>query len=501
MKNATCLPIRLLLCFLLLSHISNAQTWTAGTVAAYQQWALWGTDASNVWMSGNGGTLHKWNGTQWVDQSISGITGQRLGLWGSSNSNVYSVGGTTGQQIARFNGTSWSIVTDANTAWGSGSARSVWGSSASDVWVTGGTGRALRYNGTSWTMTSSGLSGTLSGQAIWGLDASNVWLGGSTGGNGTGIIYKWNPSNSTWVAQTSTGFTAIKAIWGSSATDVWAVGGDGVSTGGKIYHFDGTTWTDVTPAAAMGSLNGIWGQNASNIWVVGDGGTVRKWNGTTWEAQTVTPENRLTAVFGGGSSSNMWIAADATSNNIYSSSQPLPLKLISFRAKATEQQITLHWSTTEESNTDKFEIEVANDDLVFRKIDITPTTGNGLQVINAYRYEFKNPEKGLNYYFRLKMIDLDQTFAYSTKVHARIKGESNDFFYPNPAANQLYLSGQESSKLARLEFIDVTGKRRLSYHENLNNTISLNPLPSGHYLVKMIGQDGAVRTKKLVIEK
>lgn len=479
----------------------SAQIWTKTTPAASSLWAVWGLDANNVWASGNSGTLSKWNGTSWSSFSIDAITGQRFGLWGSSTSNIYSVGGTTGQQIANFNGTSWSLISSAITTWGTGSARSVWGSSATDVWIVGGAGRALRYNGTSWGFQSTGLPNTLSGAVVWGLNATNVWIGGSVGAASTGTIYKWNAGTSTWVQEISD-IRTIRSIWGATSTDIWAVGGDGPATGGRIYHSNGTTWTDVTPAGSLPTLYGVWGQNATNIWAIGDGGTILKWDGTSWEAQSSGSTSDLRSIFGAGSSTNLWTVAEAASNNALTSAQtPLPLSLISFSAQTLEKQILLKWSTVQEKQTDKFEIESASSDLKFHTLTSLQTTGNDLNKQNEYSYKFTEAETGKDYYFRLKMIDLDGKFAYSRIIKANVKSEEHSFFYPNPASEKIQLNAGEIQNSSKLEILDANGNLVISRKNDLKESIDIRPLSAGNYFIRLFKKDGTQTSKLLSVQR
>ncbi len=481
----------------------KAQTWTKSSPTNQSVWKVWGTDAQNVWISGNSGVIQKWNGTSWTNQSVGTITGQRYGLWGTSNTNIYSVGGSTGQQIAQYNGTSWSIVSAAVTAWGSGTARSVWGTSENNVFVTGGSGRVLKYNGSSWAMQSAGLDAAFSGQTIWGLDASNIWVVGATGGDNTGIIYKWNIGSSSWAAQTS-GINVVRSIWGASASDVWAVGGDAAKTGGKIYRFNGTTWSDVTPSGELlPMLFSIWGEDKNNIWAVGDLGIILFWDGTEWKKQTSNTTQRLYSVNGAGSSSSLWVTAEASSDNVLSSSQPvtpLPLNLVSFKADALENHIALRWSTSQEINTDRIEVEVATENLQFRSFSSAPTKGNDKIGSNHYSAVFFEAEVNQTYYFRLKMIDADGSFAYSKIITAERYG-AGTFVYPNPASDYLYLPADYTNKLNNIQIFHLSGHLVLSKHNGFKERISIKSLPSGEYLIKLNKKDGSSSSRRFFIRK
>ena len=52
---------------------------------------MWGSDATNVWAVGDGGTILKWNGGAWSPQ-ISGTAQFLYGVWGGDATNVWAVG-------------------------------------------------------------------------------------------------------------------------------------------------------------------------------------------------------------------------------------------------------------------------------------------------------------------------------------------------------------------------------------------------------------------------
>src|ERR1700738_3823212 len=79
-------------------------------------------------------------------------------VWGSSASDVWSVGGSAGAGgTLHYNGTAWSIVPSGTTQ----TLYNVWGTSASDVWAVGGSSAAtvMHYNGTAWSTALAGPTG------------------------------------------------------------------------------------------------------------------------------------------------------------------------------------------------------------------------------------------------------------------------------------------------------------------------------------------------------
>ena len=102
------------------------------------------------------------------------------GIWGSSASDVWAVGGASNYGvILHYTGTSWTTSWSSvplGTSWFVGA---VWGTSPSDVWAVGATasgGGSVHYDGTAWTVVPTGTTETLYG--VWGTSTSDVWAVG-----------------------------------------------------------------------------------------------------------------------------------------------------------------------------------------------------------------------------------------------------------------------------------------------------------------------------------
>ena len=143
---------------------------------------------------------------------------------------------------------------------------------------------------------------------------------------------------------------------------------------------------------------------------------------------------------------------------------PLPVELISFTAKKKDNKdVVAEWKTAFEQNTSHFELEVAkgNSDYQngrFVKIGEVTSPGNS----NAERsYSYTDTEAGKTgvRYYRLKIVDRDNTFVYSP---ARPVIFSNDIqwqVYPNPSVgiyNFIYQANQNET--VSIKVYDVNGK-------------------------------------------
>jgi len=102
-------------------------------------------------------------------------------------------------------------------------------------------------------------------------------------------------------------------------------------------------------------------------------------------------------------------------DNVYFSSQStLPVRFIDFNGRLDNNQAVLNWSTTNEINNKGYNVERSQDGVKFDAVAFVPGKGPGAQV-NKYTYSDPKLLSGANYY-RLKQIDLDGNFAYSSAI-------------------------------------------------------------------------------------
>jgi hypothetical protein len=115
---------------------------------------------------------------------------------------------------------------------------------------------------------------------------------------------------------------------------------------------------------------------------------------------------------------------------------PLPVVFSEFKAYQKEHSVALTWRIVTEENAWKYEVEKSADARVFKKIgEVIATGGNG--IIN-YGFTDESPLQG-NTYYRLKALDLDQTFTYTRIVRVSTDvATSGGNFYPNPVTGKSF---------------------------------------------------------------
>ena len=181
----------------------------------------------------------------------------------------------------------------------------------------------------------------------------------------------------------------------------------------------------------------------------------------------------------------------------------LPIKLNSFAVTGQGNSNLLTWLTSEEINLRNFEIQRSYDGANFATIgSVNAATGSGA---NSYQYRDDNFLDGYVYY-RLKMLDKDDKFAYSfiVRIYTGTKTNSDLTISPDPFKNQFLFGAvfTEAGKIT-IRIIDSKGavvkivKSQVNIGFNSLQIDKLDNLSNGVYYLELI-QDESVRRTKLI---
>ena len=200
-------------------------------------------------------------------------------------------------------------------------------------------------------------------------------------------------------------------------------------------------------------------------------------------------------------SSNSTVYVD---NVFFWANTVLPINLTSLTATKDGNKGLLNWSTSTETNNYGFEVERSNDAKTWNRISFVKGNGNS-NVQSNYNFLDENLFKGTNYY-RLKQIDFDGKFNYTSVVSIRFADKDNlsVSFYPNPTKGKIVvLSESTISERASLNIFDLNGKLMKSITltaqmANSNISVDVSDLSKGLYLISL-NNNGAIKTSKLLI--
>ena len=200
-----------------------------------------------------------------------------------------------------------------------------------------------------------------------------------------------------------------------------------------------------------------------------------------------------------GGNANASVTTDATAGAcvVYTyATGALPVKLASFTAKAEGQKANLNWATTEESNSDRFDVERSLDGKKWKTVGSVAAKGESVTNV-PYSFADNTPVNGTNLY-RLKMIDLDGSFAYSRINNVRFEGLPSISIYPNPVANQLSVSNLNTDEIAKIQIFNSNGNV-VKETVKVSEPIDVTKIAGGIYSVRIIYTNGFADNRKVVI--
>ena len=183
---------------------------------------------------------------------------------------------------------------------------------------------------------------------------------------------------------------------------------------------------------------------------------------------------------------------------------PLPVNWLSFTAqKNNKKQVNLQWSTANETKNHYYTIERSADGVSFSSIGKL-AGGNNLSMLQQYYFNDLKPYTGINFY-RLKQVDLDGQFSYSSVVKVTLDKTSQTWtIYPNPAHNQSTIRLLDNMKNINIGLTDASGK--IVYRTYLPSgkvgeqiKLPLQNLAKGIYILK-IETETESRSDKIIVQ-
>jgi hypothetical protein len=177
----------------------------------------------------------------------------------------------------------------------------------------------------------------------------------------------------------------------------------------------------------------------------------------------------------------------------------LPVLLTGFNAELAGTAVNITWMTEQETNSNDFEIERSVDGVKWELIGTVAAKGNS-STISDYTFTDNAPVNGINYY-RLKMVNLDNSFNYSGIKIVRTTSVNKISFFPNPAQTVVNVSLVQSENQSTIQLLNISGQLLAEQKGNGGTTVSLNvqQYPRGMYVIRVVNTDGTSASDKIVI--
>lgn len=250
---------------------------------------------------------------------------------------------------------------------------------------------------------------------------------------------------------------------------------------------------DITPAADNGAVH------------YGDGQSIAHGEGATYLGTTTADANGLftTTVTGTGFTTNTLFTGTATFSGNTGEFGPsisnqiiLPVTLLAFNVSSVQAGVLLQWATASEQHNKGFEIERSTDAVNWKKIGFHASkAGNGNSVLQLkYSYTDHQPAAGTNYY-RLKQVDDDGQYEYSTIQLIKFNAVNPVIIYPNPAKDNISIRGLSGNETVQI--YDVAGRKVKQIINRVTQLhIGITDLSEGVFHVLILSADGNTSSQR-----
>jgi hypothetical protein len=203
---------------------------------------------------------------------------------------------------------------------------------------------------------------------------------------------------------------------------------------------------------------------------------------------------RIEAVAASGTTSKFKI--DAGCLRITPPDGPLPVTLTDFTVTNEKSTATLTWATTSETNASEFEVQHSENGKVWNKIGAVSAAGESVR-LERYHFVHEGPSDGDNFY-RLKMVDVDNTYAMSRIVRINFENAAAVQVYPNPTSDFMKLTlGKE--KILHVQLYNIQGVMVLENKPGASDILDIRHLNPGSYIVKIKQISGMTSTRRIQV--
>lgn len=171
----------------------------------------------------------------------------------------------------------------------------------------------------------------------------------------------------------------------------------------------------------------------------------------------------------------------------------LPVNLTSFTAEKNNNEGMLQWQTSNEVNTNYYDVEKSYNGKTFTsigKVNAKNGTANTYSYNDYSAFTTSSPVV----YYRLRMVDINGKVRYSSIIKLSGTNDSKITLYPNPAINTVSISGLNTKDVIRLLTID--GKVLLQRNAGAQSVmLNIEKYKSGSYILQVQNENQVVQHK------
>ena len=173
---------------------------------------------------------------------------------------------------------------------------------------------------------------------------------------------------------------------------------------------------------------------------------------------------------------------------LYTSAAPLPVVFTGFTANYNNENVTLKWDTRSESNGAYYSIERSINGSDYIEIGMVKSSN---QPASVYQFIDKDARfvTGGNVYYRIKQVDIDGRYKYSTVANIGLRNIYLTRVYPNPSSSGVFLNVQtRQAEPAEISVVNLDGKTlyKRAYNITPGNSalfLDVSTLKKGSYII------------------
>jgi len=204
---------------------------------------------------------------------------------------------------------------------------------------------------------------------------------------------------------------------------------------------------------------------------------------------------QLVFTFTVGGNTNNIITVDNFTSSASSSSVILPVKFSSLDARTTNNSVSLKWVVGTEINVTGYDIEKSSDGRNFSKIGFVAAAAQT-------SYSFVDPKPASVSYYRIKSVDGDGKFTYSS-VSLVKAGQSMIILkaFPSPFTKNLSVQHATANGGSLITISSEDGrliKSVVPVVGTQQTDIDLSTATSGLYLIRFVNGNKEVQTLKIL---
>ncbi len=173
----------------------------------------------------------------------------------------------------------------------------------------------------------------------------------------------------------------------------------------------------------------------------------------------------------------------------------LPVTLLYFKADQESAVLRLSWATTAESNSSRFEVLSSDDGINWQMVGSVPARGNS-EVLRKYEFSQFLFDHA-SHYFRLKIVDNDNSFSYSKIIGIDVSLAGKAIVYPNPARGVFYIRDTGKHAIREVGMYDANG--RVVLRRMAGPGYSTGSLTPGVYKLAIGYENGLTEYRQIVL--